>query len=64
MATQARLQANKKYNAENYDEIKLRVRKGLKEQLQSHAEQRGESLNGFILRAITQALAQDEQDEG
>ena len=60
MATKARLEANKKYNAENYDEIKLRVRKGEKEKLQSHAELRGESLNGFIIRAVQETIKRDQ----
>ena len=62
MATKARLEANKKYNAENYDEIKLRVHKGQKELIQAHAEQRGESLNGFVLRAIKLAMALDQEE--
>ena len=62
MATKARLEANKKYNAENYDEIKLRVHKGQKELIQAHAEQRGESLNGFVTRAIKQAMEQDQTE--
>ena len=62
MATKARLEANKKYNAENYEEIKLRVRKGQKELIQTHAEQRGESLNGFVTRAIRQAMERDQED--
>ncbi len=60
MATKARLLANKKYNTENYDEIKLRVHKGSKEQIQTHAEQRGESLNGFITRAIRETIERDQ----
>ena len=62
MATKARLEANKKYNAENYDEIKLRVHKGQKELIQAHAEQRGESLNGFVLRAIKLAMSLDQEE--
>ena len=62
MATKARLEANKKYNAENYDEIKLRVHKGQKELIQAHAEQRGESLNGFVLRAIKLAMELDQEE--
>ena len=62
MATKARLEANKKYNAEKYDEIKLRVHKGQKELIQAHAEQRGESLNGFVLRAIKLAMELDQEE--
>lgn len=42
-----------------YDEIKVRVSKGHKAELQAHAEQRNESLNGFINRAIDTQLERD-----
>lgn len=48
-----------KYNAMVYDRVALTVPKGLKEQLQQHAASRGESLNGFINRAIMQAVEAD-----
>lgn len=51
--------ATAKWNAKSYDEIKLRVGKGQKSELQSHAQDRGESLNGFVNRAITETLARD-----
>lgn len=45
-----------RYNAKAYDEIKLRVEKGQKEVIKAHAEAQGESVNGFINRAIEQAM--------
>lgn len=57
--TEARRKANEKYNAKAYDEIKVRVPKGRKADLQLHAEQRGESLNGFIGRAIEEQVKRD-----
>jgi hypothetical protein len=57
--TEARRKANEKYNAKAYDEIKVRVSKGRKSELQVYAEQRNESLNGFIGRAIDNQIAQD-----
>ena len=44
--------AKDRYNSKAYDEIKIRVRKGQKEVIQSHAKNYGESLNRFIDRAI------------
>ena len=38
--------------SENLDRINLTVEKGKKEVLKSYAENNGESLNGFINRAI------------
>lgn len=49
-----------RYNAKAYDEIKVRVAKGEKENIQAHAEQRGESVNGFINRAIDEAMERDQ----
>ena len=56
MATQKRLAANKKYNAEKYDEIKLRVPKGQREKVQAFAEENGESTNAFLNRLIREAM--------
>ena len=46
---------------ENYDEIKVRVDKGKKEIIKTHAEARGESVNGFINRAIDESLERDKE---
>ena len=43
-----------KYHAEHCDRVFVRVTKGEKEQLKAHAESKGESLNAFIYRAITE----------
>lgn len=52
-----------RYNAKAYDEIKVRVFKGQKEVIQSHAEKQGESVNAFIGRAITEAMERDNSPE-
>lgn len=62
--TEARRRANEKYNAKAYDEIKVRVAKGEKEKIKAYADQRGESLNGFINRAINEAMANDNRRGG
>ncbi len=54
--------AKNKYNAKTYDRIALQVKKGEREQLRQHAEQRGESLNGFINRAIRETVERDNKD--
>lgn len=48
-----------KYNSKAYDEIKLRVFKGEKEKIKAHAESMGESVNGFINRAIENQIKKD-----
>ena len=57
--SKAQQKAVAKYNAAKYDRIELRVDKGKKEILQAHAEAQGESLNGFINRAITETMDRD-----
>lgn len=52
-------QASAKYNAKTYEEIKVRVKKGEKEIIKKHAESKNESLNGFINRAIDEAMERD-----
>ena len=54
--------AKDRYNAKAYDEIKIRVPKGRKAEIQAHAEIRGESTNGFITRAIDNQIARDSED--
>ncbi len=62
MATKAHLEGNKKY-LQKLDDIKVRVPKGRKAALQAHAEQHGESLNGFINRAIDETIKRDNDTE-
>ena len=58
----AQTRASNKYAAKAYDRIALQVKKGRRDELRAHAEQRGESLNGFICRAIEKQIKQDEQE--
>ena len=57
--SEARRRANEKYNAKAYDRVELKVTKGKKETIKAHAETQGESLNGFINRAIDETMARD-----
>lgn len=54
--TQAQNKATQKYIKNNYDSVMLRMPKGKKEQIKAHAENQGESLNGFVNRAIDEAI--------
>lgn len=45
-----------KWLSENCERISLVVPKGKKEQIKAHAESRSESLNGFVNRAIDEAI--------
>ena len=59
--SKAQQKAVSKYMKENYDEIKVRVPKGLKDEIKAHAEARGESANGFIARAISEQIQRDKE---
>ena len=62
-ASKAQQKAVNKYMAANYDRIILTVEKGRKEIIKAHAEARGESVNGFINRAIENQMDIDEKQE-
>jgi len=57
--SKAEQRAVAKYVKNNYDRIEVKVHKGKKPELQAHAESIGESLNGFINRAIDEAIERD-----
>ena len=59
--TEARKRANEKYNAKAYEELKIRVYKGEKDKIKSHADNQGESLNGFVKRAIDETMKRDNE---
>ena len=50
--------------AEKLDRINLTVPKGKKDTIKAHAEAQGESVNGFINRAIDEAMERDRQTAG
>ena len=55
---------NNSFNAQAYDRINLMVKKGKKDQIKDHAEQRGEKVNAFINRAIDETMARDNEKSG
>lgn len=63
-ASKAQQRAVSKYMKANYDEIKVRVSKGQKDVIQAHSEATGESVNGFINRAITFTMEADKAAVG
>lgn len=56
-----KVEYNNRFIAEKYDRINLTVDKGKKDILKSHAEAQGESLNGFINRAIDETVERDNE---
>ena len=63
-ASKAQQKAVAKYMKENYDNFQMRMPKGKKENIKAHAEQHGESLNGFINRAIDETMQRDNEESG
>lgn len=53
---------NNTFISKAYDRINLTVPKGRKEVIQTYAEAHGESVNGFINRAITEAMERDDNN--
>ena len=57
--TKAQQKAVNKYRKNNYDLVQLTMPKGRKAEIKAHAETHGESVNGFIGRAIDEAIERD-----
>ena len=57
--SKAQQRAVSKYMKENYDVYQIRMQKGRKDEIKSHAEARGESVNWFINRAIDETMERD-----
>lgn len=50
-----------KYVKNNYDRINVTMPKGKKDDIKTHAEAQGESVNAFINRAISNQMEQDKR---
>lgn len=57
--SKAQQAAVNRYVKEKYDRINVTMPKGQKEVIQAHSETRGESVNGFINRAISETIERD-----
>ncbi len=56
--SQARIDANARYNAKAYKQLMIRVKTGQDEIIKAYAESNGESLNGYINRLIEQDMGE------
>lgn len=50
-----------KYVRDHYDRISLTVPQGKRAEIKAHAESLGESVNGFINRAIDEQMQRDKE---
>lgn len=56
--------AKNKFNAKAYDRLYITVDKGRKAEIEAHAKGNSESLNGFVNRAIDEAIEKDGEPNG
>ncbi len=61
--TKTNAQIKNDYARKAYDDVRLQVKKGRKEIIKAHAEARGESVNGFINRAISETMDRDKAEQ-
>lgn len=57
--SKAQQRAVTKYVKENYDEFKVRLPKGTKDQIRTAADQQGQSVNAWISQAITEKMEKE-----
>ena len=57
--TPAQKKAAEKYLKESVEDIRIRVPKGKKAIVKAHADQQGESMNQFVIRAINETMERD-----
>lgn len=57
--SKAQQKATAKYMKNNYDEVKIRIFKGRKSDIQAIAEKQGDSLNAYIKKAICEQYKKD-----
>lgn len=61
--TEARRKASAKYLKESVEDIRIRVPKGEKAIIKAHADNQGESMNAFVVRAIKETMERESNDK-
>lgn len=57
--TEAKKEGNRRWDSQNLDRFSVAVPKGQKEKIKAHADSTGESINGFVNRAIDETIQRD-----
>lgn len=60
--SKAHMDAASRFNKKTYDRIQVSIRKDAeinRDVIRNHAQSRGESTNGFLLRAVTETIRRD-----
>ena len=65
-ASKAQIRATNKYNAANYDNLRIVIPKGRKKAVEAYAREQGESVNGYVNGLIRgdMGLTEDEWRQG
>ena len=53
----AHIRAVNKYNAKNYEQLKISVKKGFKDKVKQAAEEAGESMTKYIVKATENRMS-------
>ena len=61
--SEAQRKSNAKHDAANFEYFTVKARKGTREIIKAFAAAQGESLNGFINRAITELMERESAEE-
>lgn len=54
-----KLARTREYNKENYEQIVMRVPKGVKEKIKGSAEKEGKSMTSYIMEAVNEKMNKD-----
>lgn len=54
-----KLARTREYNKENYEQIVMRVPKGVKEKIKAAAEKEGKSMTSYIMGAVNEKMNKD-----
>lgn len=61
--TEKKKESNRRWDEKNLDRISIAVPKGNREKIKAHAAAQGETVNGFIKRAIDEAIERDRREK-
>lgn len=61
--TEKKKESNRRWDEKNLDRISIAVPKGNREKIKAHAAAQGETVNGFIKRAIDEAMERDRREK-
>ena len=59
--TEAQNRSTQKYIKNNYDDIKVRVPKGMRDKYKAHAEALGKSLNQLIVNLLEKTVKENKE---